>query len=61
MKEIHSSNPPLVTGIFDPNTFQAEHHQFETWDNSRYMSTLTSVLTGGFRMCTCVWKLCLAK
>ena len=26
MHEIHSSNPPVVTGIFDPNKSQARHH-----------------------------------
>ena len=27
MREIHSSNPPVVTGICDPNKSQARHHR----------------------------------
>ena len=27
MEEICSSNPPVVTGICDPNKFQAQHHR----------------------------------
>ena len=27
MQEIRSSNPPVVTGISDPNKSQARHHQ----------------------------------
>ena len=26
MREIHSSNPPVVTGICDPNKSRAQHH-----------------------------------
>ena len=26
MQEIRSSNPPVVTGICDPNKFRARHH-----------------------------------
>ena len=27
MQEIHSSNPPVVTGICDPNKSQAQQHR----------------------------------
>ena len=34
MQEIRSSNPPVVTGIFDPNKSRARHHRtFESQDN----------------------------
>ena len=26
MQEIRSSNPPVVTGIYDPNNSRAQHH-----------------------------------
>ena len=39
MQEIRSSNPPVVTGIFDPNKSRARHHRnlkftIDTFENS---------------------------
>ena len=34
MQEIRSSNPPVVTGICDPNKSRARHHQNYKWRKS---------------------------
>ena len=33
MQEIHSSNPPVVTGICDPNKSQARHHRRDLYSH----------------------------
>ena len=38
MQEIRSSNPPVVTGIFDPNKSRARHHRRIKLDVKRYLS-----------------------
>ena len=43
MQEICSSNPPVVTGICDPNKSQAQHHHIRKCFFFKYIKCLKSV------------------
>ena len=47
MQEIHSSNPPVVTGVFDSNKSRARHHRsLKLGSKLKYLKISQKLLNG---------------
>ena len=51
MQEIRSSNPPVVTGIYDPNKSWARHHRsLKLGSKLKYLNKITEVVIALYKI-----------